>query len=259
MLHSLISLLPSVIGNDGGGHHSRRGGKRHGRRPSQDDLGKWIWTPSSDSVCNSYLYARKTFDLDTKPSTAILKATADSRYKLYVNGQYVGKGPVRSSGGYVYFDTYDVSSLLDKGHNVIAFLVHHFGEDTSISALGRPGLLCKAEIETEAGTQVIATDETWKVHRAADWTGSGARMNGQLGFQEVYDAKERIEGWDQVKLNEKGWDDALVVGTPPAGPWGTLREREIPALAEEKVLPQSAAIYNSPDRATDTPPPMCRT
>ncbi|MCE5324734.1 family 78 glycoside hydrolase catalytic domain [bacterium] len=216
-------------------------------------MGNWIWIQSAETTRNYYLYARKTFDLPAKPSRAIIKTSADSRYKLYVNGEYVGKGPVRSAAGISYYDTYDITGVLSKGKNVIAFHVMHFGENTSMCALRRPGLICKAEIELNDQKLEIETDQAWKVHRASDWTGQSARINNNLGFQEVYDSAERMDGWNEIKFKEKGWEEACIVGTAPAMPWGKLIERAIPQLDEEKILPASiVGLYNSPEHSKET-------
>ncbi|MHB9036460.1 MAG: family 78 glycoside hydrolase catalytic domain [Armatimonadota bacterium] len=215
-------------------------------------MGNWIWIQSADAPRNYYLYTRKVFDLPAKPTEAVIKASADSRYKLFVNGHYVGKGPMRSASTHSHYDTYNITQLLNKGKNVIAFLVHHFGEDTSFCPKRRPGLLCRAEIEIGEEKQVVVTDETWKVHHADDWTNQGARINESLGFQEVYDSAGRMEGWNEVKFREKDWQDAVVVGAVSSQPWGELIERSIPALQEEKILPKSiVGLYNSPDRTKE--------
>ena len=253
MLQSALSLLPATIGADGASRQFRRGRRPPRPRPTEDGLGKWIWLPDADEVHNFYLYARKSFDLGAQPSKATLKASADSKYKLYVNGRYAGKGPVRSGRGYTYYDTHDITKFLNKGKNVIAFLVHHFGVNTYGYALGRPGLLCKAEIEAGNQERVVASDETWKVRRAGDWADSGARLSPRLGFQEVYDAGEKVENWDAVEFNDNAWVNAAVLGGVPAKPWGVLKAREIPPLREGAVLPQSiVGTFNSPERARDT-------
>lgn len=254
MLESLISSIIPVVGADGNFHRSRRPRPRY-QRPPREDMGNWIWIQEPDKTRNFYLYARKLFELPAKPGKAIIKTSADSRYKLYVNGHYVGKGPVRSMIGLSYYDTYDVTELLGKGKNVIAFLVHHFGEKTYIGEPRKPGFICKAEIEVGDQKQTITSDETWKVRRAPDWTDQGARINESLGFQEVYDCSARLDGWNEIKFKEKDWQNAVVVGAPPASPWGRLIERQIPQLTESRVLPVSIiGIYNSPERDKGTSP-----
>jgi alpha-L-rhamnosidase len=223
-------------------------------KPSQEDLEKWIWIAKPDPIPNSYIYARKTFVLDSAPTSALIKASADSRYKLFVNGRYVGKGPVRSAEGSCCVDSYDVTNLLTRGSNVVAFLVHHIGENTYAYSAGKPGLICRVKIETGGEPHVLGTDETWKVRRATEWTDSGARMSHRLGFQEVYDARNACEDWNQVRCGDKGWENAVVVGVPPALPWGEMITRQIPPLREERISPSAViGVYNGAEVSRDTP------
>lgn len=254
MQESFISLASAVVGADGSSYHRSRRGRTRQPRSVREDMGNWIWIQNCQSPRNYYLYARKTFDLSARPESATIKSSADSRYKLFINGQYIGKGPVRSGGDFTYYDTYDITEYLNKGKNVIAFLVHFFGEDTSYYVTGRPGLICKADIVIDGERQTLVTDDTWKVRKAEDWTDLGDRMSESLGFQECYDSGNRMDGWNQVKFRESGWENAVAVGMPPDGPWGRLIERRIPQLREEKKLPEAIiGLHNSPDRSKDIP------
>lgn len=221
---------------------------------SQEDLGKWIWIANPDPIPNSYIQARKTFALDRTPTSALIKISADSRYKLFINGCYVGKGPVRSAEGQCYVDNYDITALLKKGNNVVAAIVHHIGENTYAYSAGKPGLMCKVEITTDKGPQAFGTDETWRVRRATEWTTSGARMSHRLGFQEVYDAGNANENWNKVRYSEKGWEYASVVGIPPAQPWGEAIPRLTPPLQEEIVLAHAViGTHNGAEISKETP------
>lgn len=52
--------------------------------------GKWIWLPGvSNQERNHMMLARKTFALSSKPDKAYLYITADSHYKLWINGVFV--------------------------------------------------------------------------------------------------------------------------------------------------------------------------
>ncbi len=223
-------------------------------KSSQDDIEKWIWIANPDPIPNSYIHARKTFALDRAPTSAVIKTSADSRYKLFVNGRYVGKGPVRSAEGHCFVNTFDVTDLLTHGANVIAFLVHHIGENTYAYSAGKPGLICRVEIDTDGEPLVFGTDETWKVRRAVEWTASGARMSHRLGFQEVYDAEDAHDDWNEARCGERGWEHAVVVGVPPALPWGELKPRQIPPLREERISPHAViGAYNGAEVGRETP------
>ncbi|MBD3352886.1 MAG: hypothetical protein GF364_15490, partial [Candidatus Lokiarchaeota archaeon] len=87
-----------------------------------------------DEEKNRWALFRHTFSLNTdvkNKSNEIngkLKITADSRYKLYLNGTYIGRGIYRCNKHNWYYDEYDVSSELKPGKNLICVIVHYFGE-----------------------------------------------------------------------------------------------------------------------------------
>lgn len=59
---------------------------------------------------------------DSVPS-ALLHFSADTRYKLLINGKRVAVGPARSSPWIWYYDTLDIGPYLQPGDNEIVFLV----------------------------------------------------------------------------------------------------------------------------------------
>lgn len=175
----------------------------------------------------------------------MLRITADSRYKLYINGSFVGRGPVPSDPHRLSYDTYDIGALLTKGQNVIAILIHHLGQGTYSYIPGRAAFICEADIEFENGSEKIVTDETWRTLPSAAWTSSGARMSRRLGYQEVYDASLEPEGWTEVKFKDAKWPQAVVLGKHPMYPFDRLVPRDIPNLHEELVYP--AAVVSLHD------------
>ncbi|OJJ44017.1 hypothetical protein ASPZODRAFT_153995 [Penicilliopsis zonata CBS 506.65] len=88
----------------------------------------WIWTP--DWVDSSKLYTAgrivrftRSFSLACEATRALLHFSADTRYKLYVNGRRVAVGPARSSPLIWYYDTLDIAPYLRCGANEIEFVV----------------------------------------------------------------------------------------------------------------------------------------
>ena len=59
---------------------------------SKDWKAQWIWLSEESPM----MLSRKSFELGDQPQKALLKITATSQYKLYINGQYIIKGPARS-------------------------------------------------------------------------------------------------------------------------------------------------------------------
>ena len=57
---------------------------------------QWIWDNGEQNPTNYFLRVRKDFELSSRPDSAPLHITSADRYKLFVNGKYVGRGPARS-------------------------------------------------------------------------------------------------------------------------------------------------------------------
>jgi hypothetical protein len=76
----------------------------------------WMWYNQSCSNCE--VYFRKTINLPDAITSATIQITADNYYWLYINGNYVGSDTSRN--GYQKTETYDITSKLNSGKNVIA-------------------------------------------------------------------------------------------------------------------------------------------
>src|SRR5262249_35853389 len=158
---------------------------------------------------NLFVYFRKSFVLADSAVEASARITADSRYKLYVNGHYIGRGPIRSDLGWQYYDDYDIAPYLHPGQNAIAVLVHFYGEDTGWYMTRRPGLRLRSTVKTSHGAPVVlTTDSSWKVLRASGWVQDTPRVNGALGFVEIYDATKELSGWNSADFNDSAWGSA---------------------------------------------------
>ena len=204
--------------------------------PVEDWRAEWIWDGGDPAPVDYYLYARKTFDLGSLPRSAVLHISADSRYKLYINGKYVSRGPARSDPKWQQYDSYDVGAYLQPGSNVIAVLVHHYGVGTGFSVVTRAGLICQLEMEDPTGRKrVMGTDDSWKVRRAVAWAQSG-EASAILGFPEIFNFNMVPQGWKTAAFDDDEWEWAQVVPLPER-PW-TLIPREIPKLVEQEVSPE---------------------
>ncbi|MGN7359793.1 family 78 glycoside hydrolase catalytic domain [Paenibacillus sp. SAF-054] len=214
---------------------------------------QWIWGGEEESPRNEWRCFRKVFVLpeEEAPGEAWLHIAADSRYVLYVNGERVGRGPVRSWKEEQFYDSYEVKHLLRAGEkNVIAVHVLHFGVSNFYYIRGRGGLLAELEygvrsMEAEAAERnpilQIGTDGTWATSRLQAQSPRSPRMSCQQGFAELYDARLWDERWTAVSYREEGpgpvWEQAKVIGPPGVEPWKRLMPRDIPFLTEETIYP----------------------
>ena len=71
----------------------------------------WI-TPKDSGVSHNRLYCfKKTFNLD-KIGEGVVEISAQSRYRLYINGAFCAFGPCKGTREQTFFDTVDVTKYL---------------------------------------------------------------------------------------------------------------------------------------------------
>ncbi|VUC26851.1 unnamed protein product [Clonostachys rosea] len=88
----------------------------------------WVWVPdwndhSSRNTVARIVTFRRFVRLASLPTKALLHFTADTRYKLNINGTRAAIGPARSSHSIWYYDSLDIAPLLRVGDNEICFIV----------------------------------------------------------------------------------------------------------------------------------------
>lgn len=119
----------------------------------------WIWSPSwnpEDKEKPRIVFFRKSIDIDGKIKEAALHISADTRYKLYINGKFIEAGPSRGDLQIWFYDTIDIMPYLKDGINVIAVSVFRYPQDPEKGNHGMfrtpvPGLYVKGEIRTVSG------------------------------------------------------------------------------------------------------------
>ena len=212
---------------------------------------QWIWgyDPAKDTGENTprYFYFRRTFDVIgdiEKVEKALLRVCADSRYRLWLNGQLVGHGPARSDPANQYYDVYDLTAQLRTGLNTLAVLATHYGIGTCFACLGSPGFLLQADITfANNETLTISTNADWKCAPAPYRTGY-PRMSIQLAYPEVFDACNEPANWNFPGYDDRAWKSAVPLGPVGTPPWTTLIPRDIPLPYFRAVAPARVIQIN---------------
>ena len=99
------------------------------------DKAFWIGSDHAFDLAEAYLNFRRDIALDHVPQSAWLAITADSRYRLWVNGHYVCRGPARSWPHAQQMDEIDIAPFLHAGTNAIAVQVYGPGYSRSWSSV----------------------------------------------------------------------------------------------------------------------------
>jgi Alpha-L-rhamnosidase N-terminal domain./Bacterial alpha-L-rhamnosidase. len=197
----------------------------------------WIWTKKC--LKNSYVAFRKSFELAEAPSSAVAAAAADSKYKLWVNGEVavldggLKRGPTYSG---TYYENVELAPYLKQGRNVVVALVDYFGEDGfDHNDSGKGGFLFEAEI----GGIRVSSGADWKAERIKnyrrDFFISLYSPNYRLAeSREIYDAAGERD-FISPDFDDSGWDAASVFGKGGAAPWNRLYLRKIPPIADRGI------------------------
>lgn len=184
--------------------------------PDKDLTANWIHADitGDEKTSPPVPYLRRAFDLGDIAS-ARLYITALGLYEAYINGKRVGESHLRPGwtdyNQRVQLDTYDVTSLLKPGGNVIGALL---GDGWYCGFVGfrdqrnlygdRPKLLAQLEVTTRDGkVTTITTDDAWT------WSPSEILSSDLLQGESV-DARKAIAGWSSTQNPGGEWKAVTV-------------------------------------------------
>ena len=204
-------------------------------QPTSPWSASWIWYPGARWTVNFHLLARRLFELNEPVLRASLRISANTDYKLHVNGAYLGRGPVPADPRYQSYDTYEVANYLKSGANVMGIIAHNYGVGVHWQYRGPGGLLAQLDIETAAGAWSIETDDSWRVSKAHCYRPDSPRMSFSNGFMETFDFHDYEDCWLEDSFHDSGWETPEVIGPHITKPWTGLAPREIPLLEENPV------------------------
>ncbi|MBN2641888.1 MAG: hypothetical protein JXR78_09555 [Victivallales bacterium] len=166
----------------------------------------------------------KSFDFDSDKGEAIIRITADRRYRLYINGIICGHGPAAVGGDYAdvkpaqwyFYDTYDLTGKLFRGANTVRIEVMLTTRVQTDYSSGHAGLL--AEI-TQSDKIILATDKSWR-----------ALPDPRVISLERYD-------FTQADPDECTWNEAFELPPETAAGWH-LQASPVPVPMEAKITPE---------------------
>ncbi|MBR6180737.1 MAG: family 78 glycoside hydrolase catalytic domain [Prevotella sp.] len=185
-----------------------------------------------DTLSARSIILRKEFGAKRRIADAVVHMSGLGHYELTINGRKVGDSefaPLWSEySRTIYYNTYDVTSLLRQGDNAIAVLlgngffnVQRGNRYSKLQAsFGPPQLLLRLDITYDDGTTArISSDDTWR------WMESPITFNSIFGG-ESYDARLEQDGCLNPGFDDSRWRRAVVV----EGAGGVLRAQTAPPV-----------------------------
>ena len=205
----------------------------------------WIWTPEwspEDDTDARIVCFRKSFSIEGKvPSSKIIRITAASRYKLYINGQFVQEGPQKPVNTKEWFvDPAEIAPFLRQGDNTAAVEVLRYpapsyssSYPTSNDSLLHIGI-AHLYVEDRDQPSLLSGKTGWKcrIRRDIRIVGETERP-APIHAQEEVLACDAFAGWKTSGYDDSGWKDAaakLFFDLPLADAPGNLVTRTIPHM-----------------------------
>jgi alpha-L-rhamnosidase len=217
--------------------------------------GSWIWDsqqPEQDALQQQLVYFRRSFWLNDGIIAKLkIEITADSRYRLYVNGKSVAVGPCKGDSQTQYYETVDVSSYLNSGENILAVTVLRLPShepvrtgDTGSLSIWRSksaGLFVEASLQDEYGVELEAlhSGSEWRTFRHKGYRFVRKSLVQWMGGVEDVDGNGApSQDWITPGFDDTEWPQALPFAETRGefgllSPWN-LMPRPIPFLYEEE-------------------------
>lgn len=166
--------------------------------------------------------------IENNENSAVLKIATSGFYRLYINGEFIHHGPVRTAHGYYRVDEIPISENLKKSKNHIAVEVVNYYVN-SYAYLKQPGFV---QIEIASGDKIIAaTDDkasTFKSFRLLQRIRKIQRYSFQRPFAESYRLSPGCDLWR-------------------IGNFCFVRALELEQTDKKAFLPRELPIFNYPE------------
>jgi len=191
----------------------------------------WIWPGAfHEDRRNVYADFRHDFRIGRKNGPARIAVTADQCYMLYLNGEYIGRGPARGYQWSWPYDEYDLSGKVRPGHNWISVRVYNAGRSTfQYIHQAAYGMICAGGI---CGKRILS-GEAWKGRVSSANYRDTAKYSVTLNYQEWIDARLDDQEWITSARCPPGWKPPAVKLPFGCMPWHSLEPRRIPNLGNE--------------------------
>ena len=172
----------------------------------------WIDVPGHAKDYEVCLF-RKALDIAVKPSTYVVKVSADNRYKLFVNGVLVSVGPARGDFYYWNYETVDIAPYLATGKNVISAIVVNEGSWKPAAQMSYgTGFILQGATEAE---EAINTNNTWKCLHDTAYRPLPVELVYSYyvaGPGELVDMELQPKNWQMSGFDDGAWPQANRLG-----------------------------------------------
>lgn len=176
-----------------------------------------IWAHAGEPAQHEVVLFRRLFDLATPLDATELEIFADTRYELWVDGVWQGRGPARFSETLREYDVHQLGTLA-PGRHLVAVLVQ-WAPNERRSESTAPMLVAhiKGKFENE-WTTLAQTSSDWKASLSNAWRADAQLVettNRLIGPTELLDFRLLPAGWNQLGFDDQNWPQAFTRSDGP--------------------------------------------
>lgn len=190
----------------------------------------WIFPGLPADSVNQYVDFLHEFECDPLPVQAELWISADTDFRVWLNGRLIGDGQYSDYPNDKTHERFSLGDSLVNGRNRLAMTVFYNGRTSSVYERGEPGVI----FEVRAGNRVLASSGTATRCRLNLCYHSGpiAIVSGQLAYTFGYDARGE-DGFQQAGCSpDCTWRVILDTESTVPEKRATLRSRPVPRLID---------------------------
>ena len=176
--------------------------------------GEPIWLDSSEPQAYQIALFRRDFELAEEVQDIEVRVFADTRYEIWVDGHWLGRGPARFSQSIREYDVYRLGDL-GAGLHLVAALVQ-WAPNIRRSESHLPFLRASVWETTTSGKRVLIaeTDRSWRCKASGAWELQSEPVHAWdlIGPTELMDLRKYESDWIEVAYGDELWSPAVARG-----------------------------------------------
>jgi len=193
-------------------------------------------------ICKGVFLFRKEFEIKEKTEKFIIHISADSHYRLYINGKYIGNGPALGDIANWQFDTYNIADNILVGKNAISVEVWNYNDTPWAQITLRTALFVQGNSSIE---EVVNTNNSWlfKPDNARSFLPFDKNSfpydfgvgNGELFHADKYDENWKLPNFSNLNfISVVPLEKGLLKSSNKYQYYWSLIPRPIPFMEETK-------------------------
>ncbi len=152
-----------------------------------------VWPKGRQRDMNLLVGFRAVIEAPAQSQSAVLRLTASTVYRAWLNGEFLGYGPARAAHGHFRVDQWPLAGKLRPGKNLVAIEVAAYNVN-SYDLLDQPAFL---QAEVVAGDRVLASTAGAGAGFVAHVLGYRVQKVQRYSFQRPFVEYYRLgPGWD---------------------------------------------------------------